>query len=342
MSYMKIDCIFTIDYEIYGNGEGSLQDLVFEPARELLRIFQKHEAKLVFFVEVSELEMIERAGADEAVGRVKQQVRECYHSGHEVALHLHPQWYNARRESGRWVLDYQEYNLCTLPRERIDEIVTRGIDYLRNAVGDNTFGPVSFRAGNWLFQPTATAANVLAAHGIKIDSSVFKGGLQHKQSLDYRRARRNGDYWLFGDDVNVPDPAGAMFEIPIHTEMVPFWRMVTKKRVGLQKKGYSAGQSGKARFARMRDFARLLHPLKFDFCRMTFDELVGMTERVIAQHRRSNTYKPMVAIGHTKDLVDFDTVEKFLSYLSEKDVSVNTLEGAYQRCQPVSSPLGIA
>ena len=27
-----IECIFTIDYEIYGNGEGSLQQLVYEPA----------------------------------------------------------------------------------------------------------------------------------------------------------------------------------------------------------------------------------------------------------------------------------------------------------------------
>jgi len=31
-----IDCIFTIDYEIYGNGEGSLRELVYEPTQKFV------------------------------------------------------------------------------------------------------------------------------------------------------------------------------------------------------------------------------------------------------------------------------------------------------------------
>lgn len=34
-----LECIFTIDYEIYGNGEGSLKELVYEPAKHLKAIF---------------------------------------------------------------------------------------------------------------------------------------------------------------------------------------------------------------------------------------------------------------------------------------------------------------
>ena len=30
-----IECIFTVDYEIYGNGTGALIDLVYEPAKQL-------------------------------------------------------------------------------------------------------------------------------------------------------------------------------------------------------------------------------------------------------------------------------------------------------------------
>ena len=30
-----IECIFTLDYEIYGNGTGALKDLVYEPAERL-------------------------------------------------------------------------------------------------------------------------------------------------------------------------------------------------------------------------------------------------------------------------------------------------------------------
>ena len=59
-----IECIFTIDYEIYGNGEGSLRDLVYEPAERLMAIFQKWGARFVAFIEVAELEMIEANKTD--------------------------------------------------------------------------------------------------------------------------------------------------------------------------------------------------------------------------------------------------------------------------------------
>ena len=50
-----IEVIFSIDYEIYGNGEGSLKDLVYEPTRKLIRIFDGAGAKLVVFTEVGKL-----------------------------------------------------------------------------------------------------------------------------------------------------------------------------------------------------------------------------------------------------------------------------------------------
>ena len=44
-----IECIFTIDYEIYGNGEGTLGALVLEPTQHLKKIFDQVGTKLVFF-----------------------------------------------------------------------------------------------------------------------------------------------------------------------------------------------------------------------------------------------------------------------------------------------------
>ena len=328
-----IECIFTIDYEIYGNGEGSLRELVYDPAERLMATFRKWNARFVPFVEVAELEMIEAKGTDQAIDLVKRQIRDFYREGFELGLHLHPQWYNARYENGRWQLDYSEYNLCTLPRERIVQIVDRSIAYLRDVLGMADFTPLSFRAGNWLFQPTRTTANVLAERGIKVDSSVFKGGLQHQHKLDYRRALRNGYYWTFTDHVDIPDPKGPLLELPIHTQMVPFWKMLSTKRIGLQRKGSSAAQNGKKRLYRFLDFVRLRYPLKFDFCRMTLDELTHMAEGVIREDQRDPTsFRPIVAIGHTKDLIDFETVESFLFCLRKKEIRVSTFEEVYQRC----------
>ena len=54
-----LECIFTLDYEIYGDGHGSLRELVYEPAKRLKEVFEDAGAKLVVFVEVAELEKID-------------------------------------------------------------------------------------------------------------------------------------------------------------------------------------------------------------------------------------------------------------------------------------------
>ncbi len=328
-----IHYIFTIDYEIYGNGQGSLRKLVYEPAEMLMDIFRKWKTCFMPFIEVAELEIIEIKGTDSDIDLIKKQIRDFHRQGFELGLHLHPQWYNAKYEDGKWQLDYSEYNLCTLPRERIVQIIDRSIDYLQKVVGDSNFIPLSFRSGNWLFQPTRTMANVLAERGIKVDSSVFKGGMRHQQKLDYRRALKNGYYWKFTDDVNVGDPQGALLELPIYTQMVPFLKMLTIKRIGQEQKASFTDQTYKTMLYRILDFLRFWHPLKFDFCRMTINELISMMDTLIKEDQQDpRILRPIVAIGHTKELVDFEIVDSFLSYLRQNDIKISTFKDVYDRC----------
>jgi len=320
-----IECIFTLDYEIYGNGTGSLEEQVYAPAERLREIFGKWQAPFVNFVEVAELERIETARTDPAIDAVKRQVRELGLEGHETALHLHPQWYNARYDNGRWLLDYAEYNLCTLPPTRIAEIVTRSLAYLRTILHEPDFTPLSFRAGNWLFQPTRDAASILGAHGIRIDSSVFKGGVQRNHGLDYRRAARNGHFWPFDSDVNERAPNGRWLEVPIHTDMVPIWKILTGKRMSLGNGFGGSDQRGRRRLNRAFDFMRIRYPRKFDFCRMTLDELRAVIEASLRSDRNEpDVFRPLVAIGHTKDLIDPQTVDDFLAFLHDKAIPVST------------------
>jgi len=329
-----IECIFTIDYEIYGNGEGSLEELVFDPAEKLSDLFKKQNCRFVAFIEAAELELIEANRTDPAIDKVKNQIQMFDAEGFELGLHLHPQWYNARHQDGQWLLDDSEYNLCTLPRERIVEIVDRSLGYLRNVLGQPDFTPLSFRAGNWLMQPTQVAANVLAEKGIKLDSSVFKGGLQRRHGLDYRKAIGNDYYWTFSEHVDIPDSSGILLEIPTHTEMVPFWKMLTSKRVGMKGKGGLANKKSKAWMERLSDFIRFRYPLKLDYCRMNLDELTGMVDAIIRQEREDpGRYRPIVAIGHTKDLVDYDTVQSFLLYLRKNGIQVSTFKDMYHKCK---------
>jgi hypothetical protein len=143
---------------------------------------------------------------------------------------------------------------------------------------------------------------------------------------------KNGYYWQFTDNVNVPAPQGILLEIPIYTQMVVPWKMMTSKRVGLQQKGGSSAYGIKSKVSRITDFLRLQHPLKLDFCRMTADEIIGMWNMIIKEDQRDpTTFKPIVTIGHTKDLIDYDTVESFLAYLKESKINVSTFEAVYKR-----------
>src|SRR5438552_8921797 len=109
-----VECVFTLDYEIYGNGTGALRELVYEPAERLRHMFGKWNARFVNFVEVAELERIDVFATDPAIDLVKRQIKEFDADGFEIGFHLHPQWCESRYDNGRWFLNFSDYNLCNL------------------------------------------------------------------------------------------------------------------------------------------------------------------------------------------------------------------------------------
>jgi hypothetical protein len=128
----------------------------------------------------------------------------------------------------------------------------------------------------------------------------------------------------------MPDPMGQWLELPIYAEMVRPWKMATSKRMGMGGNVKGSGGSIGKKLNRALDFLRLGYPLKFDFCRMTLAELTSMMNRVIAQdHRDPDTRKPIVAIGHSKDLNDLHTVDAFLAFLRDKKIPVVTFENIF-------------
>ena len=93
-----IECIFTLDYEIYGNGQGSLRDVVLDPTQRLAEVFQQFDVPFVVFAEAVEFARIEQAQSDPDTAAVRAQLREMRGAGHEIGLHVHPWWARARYE----------------------------------------------------------------------------------------------------------------------------------------------------------------------------------------------------------------------------------------------------
>jgi hypothetical protein len=327
-----IEIIFTVDYEIYGKGEGSLRTLAFEPTERLRQVFSKWDARFVAFPDVAELEVIEAFEADPAIELIRKQLKDIHREGFEIGLHIHPWWYNARREKGQWMIDLAEYNLCTLPLDRINRIIDRAIAYIQELVESHDFIPLSFRAGHLLFQPTRPLSKALADRGIKLDSSVYRGGLWRQQKLDYRHAPKCEPYWRFTDNVISPEPEGAMIEIPIYTRLAPIWELLTSKRVGLQRSGLTPKQTGKKIAGRLCDIVRLRYPKKFDLGQMTNDEMVHMMDRIIKEDGKNpSAFHPVVVIMHTKDPIDLDAVDSLLAYLRKNRIKISTLSEVYEK-----------
>jgi hypothetical protein len=50
-----------------------------------------------------------------------------------------------------------------------------------------------------------------------------------------------------------------------------------------------------------------------------------------ADRREDGFYRPIVAIGHTKDLDDLGTADTLLAFLSQNDISVSTFTEIYPK-----------
>jgi len=222
-----LQLIFTLDYEVHGNGEGCPNDLMVEPTRRMLDQFDRHGARLTILADVAEIlkfkEYAETTGRDEFHYRaIADQLRDAIRRGHDVQLHLHSSWFNARFENGRWVQDWSEYDFARLPLDRMEAYVRAGRDYLEGLLRsvDPAYRCTGFRAANWSMHPSRTAMDVLRNNGFVIESSVFKGGSRSGLvEFDYSGAPHALLPWRAShDDVCREDPSSEIWELPIYAE----------------------------------------------------------------------------------------------------------------------------
>src|SRR5438552_2434738 len=151
-----LKAIFTLDYEIHGNGDGCPRALMVEPTERMLRQFEAHGAQLTIMADIAEIlkfrEYARQHGRDDYhYWEIAEQLRDAVRRGHDVQLHIHASFFNARHEEGRWQQDWSEYNFAGLGPDRLKEVVKLGKQFL-----ESLLQPVNpryrcnvFRAANW-------------------------------------------------------------------------------------------------------------------------------------------------------------------------------------------------
>src|SRR5262249_59510414 len=126
-----LQVLFTLDYEIHGNGEGCPHELMVEPTVRLLNLFDDFGAKLTIMADVGEIlkfkEYAEQHGKDAFhYSAIVAQLQDAVRRGHDVQLHLHPSYFNAKHDGHRWAQDWSEYNFAALSEERLNHLVRVG------------------------------------------------------------------------------------------------------------------------------------------------------------------------------------------------------------------------
>ena len=334
---MKYTFWFTLDYEIHGNGDGDPMELMVEPTGRLMNLLEKYNQRLTIMADVAEILCFKRylaeTGRDDYhVGEIEEQLRDAIRRGHEVQLHIHSSYFKAVHNGHSFDQCIDEYNMAALPIERIDEMVTECIAYLENLLRPvkKDYKVWLFRAANWSMMPTENLYKVLVKHGITHDTSVFKGGVQGGNvCYDYREAYDNlFAYPASAKNINERDEKGELIELPIYTEMRPFWDFITPIRVFRmiraklhrhKKSTVKTAESANAdkndnRHVSLKSFFRL-SPLKMDFNQVNSRGLKRMM-RNIMRRSTDKEHVDVVLIGHAKTFVPYNekTLEPFLKW----------------------------
>jgi hypothetical protein len=312
-----LSLVFTLDYEIHGNGEGSPLELMVEPTDRLMALLDRHGAKVTIMADVAEIlrfkQHYEETGRDDFAYRpIVEQLQKAIRTGHDVQLHIHSSYMNARQRDGRWHQDWSEYNFAGLPAERMDAIVRTCKQFLESILQpvNPSYRCLAFRAANWSVSPSPNVVAALANNDILIDTSVFKfGQRQGIVRFDYSAAHHPLLPWRARpDDISQADSRGPLWEFPIYSEARGLASSLTVNRIyrallGRKHRLADGPEQNAAPSAARRSkglkWVMQKHAWKADFNQCSGSQLVAALKRAERLVPPGVT-APFVLIGHSK------------------------------------------
>jgi hypothetical protein len=250
---------------------------------------------------------------------IAEQLRDAVRRGHDVQLHIHSSYFNARPVAGGWEQDWSEYNFAGLTPDRMDRMVRTGKNFLEELLRpvDPAYECSVFRAANWSVSPSVNVIQCLNRNGIRIDTSVFKYGRRNGiVTFDYTAAHSDLVPWpVHHEDICRRDPHGTLVEMPIYCEQrwVGAFFSANRIRRALMGRAHrirnthlapSASRPRSASWAAR--LTRRLGPLvrrhawKADFNQCTGRQLIRALERAHSRYGTRKENLPFILIGHSK------------------------------------------
>lgn len=222
---MKIGLVFTNDWELFGDGSGDYFEVQHNPLLDLLNVFEKHGAKLSIMAEtyqqIKHKEHInENPKFKEITEAWESVLKESYSKGHDVQLHIHPQWKESKLVDGEWILG-TNWSIGRRNEDEIYDIIKECNDYLESVIQNvNTdYNCNVYRAGAYYIEPSEKVLETLRKLKFECDTSVTKGTFVENY-YDYRDAFSNIIPWKIGNKgVKYVDNNSDMIELPIYSNI---------------------------------------------------------------------------------------------------------------------------
>ena len=327
----------SLDYEVFGNGSGDVLRHMVEPTEQMALICERFGMPLTVFLEVEEYlafrqerEALSAEFGYDPAAEVHAQALNLIRRGHDLQLHLHPEWVGSRFEGGRWILRSERPTVDSLfeTQEEVSAYI-----YERKAVIDALYeeaGSVrrvtAYRAGAFCAQPGGELLRALADNGIVIDSSVVKGMVRMDEhvDLDFTGAPAERRHWRVSNDVAVENAAGLITEIPIYSLMGRRIQQLTPRRLMAKfcgnipraKQREMVSQLGLGRTpASVFRFLAQRFPIKLDFHNMSSEQMLRWIRS--APNAPDGNVDVIVLIGHSKEHRDDADFERFLAVVAK-------------------------
>jgi hypothetical protein len=337
--------LFTLDYEIHGNGEGCSHELMVEPTERLIRLFDEYGAKLTIMADVAEILKfkqfaIQNGRDDYHYHDIVAQLQGAVRGGHDVQLHLHASYFNATHDGQRWVQDWSEYDFAGLNFERMNELVRLGKNELESLLRpvNPDYRCFVFRAANWSVNPGQNVVKALLNNGMKADTSIFKYGRRKGiVSFDYSAAESELVPWRVSEeDLCSRDDHGCLWEFPIYCEnrwigaflsLNRFYRLAQSRRHRISR-GSPGSPAGRVQNSHQKtgilDKLSMIakkHAWKADFNQCTGRQLIAALRRAEQRYANDSDQLPFVLIGHSKlfNVMNEKSLRPFLQYVASHD-----------------------
>lgn len=337
--------ILTLDYELYGDGSGDVFEHMIQPTERILNICDLHGIKLSLFFEVLEYIRLKQEWengnsmgyAHNPVLAIEQQLQEMAVNGHDIQLHVHPQWVNARFEDGSWQVDWGNWRLGDFEVSQgysIEDMLREGketIETLIRAVCPD-YECTILRAGGYNVMPSGPVYQAMVNTGLRVDSSVYPGGFEDGSlsRFDFRAASLQYDHWpAIAHNFCLPADNSHVLEIPILALPQRRFHKITPSRIrsALQNRGAAsrslAAKTGKRSLWQKVTYFLEAEAFTWDFCLFDF-RLHKRFFRYIDRHL--STRDAFVLIGHPKGYTTDKHFDRMLRHAKTRGYSFITLQ----------------